>query len=85
MKKKQTIRILTLPFLVGCALLLTPIGSQADTLPRVKASAGDYEATPKKLTGGLYQLGMFLGGQRGRKAPDRRHRGVVGDHLPVHR
>jgi hypothetical protein len=59
MKIKQTIRTVTLPILVGCALLLTPIGSQADTLPRVKPGAGDYEANPKTLPGGIYQSGAF--------------------------
>ena len=58
MRTKLTLRFLTLPFVAACALSL-PIGSEADTLPRVKASAGDYEATPKKLSTTQYQYGKF--------------------------
>ena len=35
------------------------MGSDAGTQPRVKASAGDYEATPKKLSTTQYQYGSF--------------------------
>ena len=57
MRTKQTLRFLTLAIVLACALLL-PVGSQAGT-SRIKASAGDYEATPKKLSTGVYQLGSF--------------------------
>ncbi len=57
MKLKQSIRSLALPFVLICALA-APIGSPADTLSRVKAKTGDYEATPLKISG-VYQLGAF--------------------------
>ena len=59
MQTSRFLHLMVLPLLVGCALLAAPIGSAADTVPRVKPSAGDYEAAPKKLTNDLYQVGSF--------------------------
>jgi hypothetical protein len=57
MRSLRALRFLALPFLLAC-MLAPPVGSQAGTPPRVKPSAGDYEAAPLKVSG-VYQLGAF--------------------------
>src|SRR5215218_7717525 len=58
MRTRHPLRFMALPFVAACALAV-PLGSQAETQPRVKASSGNYEATPKKLSTTPYQYGKF--------------------------